>query len=234
MPRRPPFCGEFVYHVMNRAAKRTQLFRRNVDYIAIERLLVETKIATHMRVLSYCIMPNHWHLILWPTSGRQLSQFMRRLTGKHAQLWQSIHSITGSGAVYQGRYKAIPVQTGNYFYNVCRYVERNPLRAGLVGRAEEWPWSSCWRREHDESADLLDPWPVACPDDWVATLNAGTDSDELVRSAVKKGTPFGEPDWVVKTAVSVGLTSHLRHAGRPRRQLAGNCTRPLFQEPPHS
>lgn len=120
MPRRPQFCGEFIYHVMNRAAKRTRLFRQTADYITAEKLLLEAKTALDIRILSYCIMPNHWHLIVWPVSGSQLSQFMRRFTGRHAQHWQAHYSTAGSGAVYQGRYKAIPVQTGNYFYNVCR------------------------------------------------------------------------------------------------------------------
>jgi putative transposase len=225
MPRRPPFRGEFIYHVMNRAAKRTQLFLTNADYISIEQILLEAKLATTMRMLCYCVMPNHWHFILWPVSGAQLAEFMRLLTGRHAQQWQSIHSTVGFGAVYQGRYKAIPVQSGTYFYNVCRYVERNPLRAGLVARAEEWPYSSCWRREHGETGDLLDPWPEACPPNWPSILNTRVGSDELVRSAIRKGIPFGDPDWTVRTADVVGLGSRLQAVGRPR-PCRENPTRP--------
>lgn len=77
MPRRARFCGEFIYHVMNRAAKRVQLFDSNSDYIAVESLLVKAKMATGIRLLDYCIMPNHFHFILWPNSGAQMSQFMR-------------------------------------------------------------------------------------------------------------------------------------------------------------
>ena len=229
MPRRPQFCGEFIYHVMNRAAKRVQLFDANSDYIAVENLLLETKIVTRIRLLDYCIMPNHFHLILWPRAASEMSQFMRRFTGRHAQSWQTAKCSTGSGAVYQGRYKAIPVQTGDYFYNVCRYVERNPLRAGLVTKAEEWPWSGLWRRLHGEDGDLLDPWPIPYPTDWLQTVNAVTEASETetVQRAIKRGIPLGDPDWIAKTAEAVGLKHRLRSRGRPRTPRE-NCTRPLF------
>ena len=230
MPRRTQFCGEFIYHVMNRAAKRVQLFDANSDYIAVEGLLLKAKMATGIRLLDYCIMPNHFHFILWPKAASQMSQFMRRFTGAHAQFWQTAKCSTGSGAVYQGRYKAIPVQTGQHFYNVCRYVERNPLRAGLVTRAEEWPWSGLWRRLHGEHVDLLDPWPIPCPHDWLQTLNAPAEAGDVenVQSAIRRGIPLGDPDWIEKTAEAVGLKSRLRPPGRPTRTPRKNCTRPLF------
>ena len=230
MPRRTQFCGEFIYHVMNRAAKRVQLFDANSDYIAVEGLLLKAKMATGIRLLDYCIMPNHFHFILWPKAASQMSQFMRRFTGAHAQFWQTAKCSTGSGAVYQGRYKAIPVQTGQHFYNVCRYVERNPLRAGLVTRAEEWPWSGLWRRLHGEHVDLLDPWPIPCPHDWLQTLNAPAEASDVenVQSAIRRGIPLGDPDWIEKTAEAVGLKSRLRPPGRPTRTPRKNCTRPLF------
>ena len=219
MPRRAQFRGAFIYHVMNRAAKRVQLFDSNEDYLAIEGVMVRAKNATSIRLLDYCFMPNHFHLILWPRAGNEMSQFMRRFTGLHAQIWQAGRSSTGSGAVYQGRYKAIPVQTERYFYNVCRYVQRNPLRAGLVTRVEEWRWSSLWKRLHNPGADLLDPWPIPCPSDWLQLLNANDDASELekVRDAIKRGIPLGDPDWIEETAQNVGLTSRLRSPGRQKR-----------------
>ena len=228
MPRRAQFRGEFIYHVLNRSAKRMQLFEANSDYIVAESLLLRTKKATGVRILDYCFMPNHFHFILWPRTGSEMSQFMRRFTGLHAQLWQNAKRSTGSGAVYQGRYKAIPVQTGRYFYNVCRYVHRNPLRAGLVTRAEDWPWSSLWQRLHNEGIDLLDAWPIPYPVDWLQIVNAPAEPTDLqtVRRAISRGIPLGEPDWVEKTAETVGLNTRLRPPGRPSKQVE-NCTRPL-------
>lgn len=214
---------------MNRAAKRVQLFDSTEDYSAVESLLLRAKVATGMRLLDYCIMPNHFHVILWPRAASEMSQFMRRFTGVHAQIWQTARGSTGSGAVYQGRYKAIPVQTERYFYKVCHYVHSNPLRAGLVPRAEDWRWSSLWRRLHNEDVDLLDPWPIPCPPDWLQLLNATTAADELatVRGAIKRGIPLGDPDWIEKTARIVGLRSRLRSRGRPKAGVE-KCTRPLF------
>jgi putative transposase len=224
MPRRAQFRGEFIYHVMNRAAKRARLFHCDTDYIAVENLLTRAKAHTNMRLLTYCVMPNHWHLILWPANAHQMSQFMRRFTGTHAQQWQRARSVTGSGAVYQGRYRAIPIQTGRYFYNACRYVERNPLRAGLVSRAEDWLWSSLWRRLHKPDDPLLEPWPVPCPTDWVDTLNTANDGADELRNAIAKGVPLGDREWV--TAAAARPTSGIR--GRPRKASSKNDTRPRF------
>jgi putative transposase len=211
---------------MNRAAKRARLFEGGCDYLAVENLLLKAKIATRMRLLAYCIMPNHWHLILWPTSATQMSQFMRRFTGNHAQLWQHARSTVGSGAVYQGRYKAIPIQTGTYFYNACRYVERNPLRSDLVHRAEDWPWSSAWRRAHAEEGELLDRWPTPCPHNWLETLNAAATTGDVdtVRAAIQRNVPLGDPEWAKTTTEAMGLTGRL--PGRPRKPAEKNCTRP--------
>src|SRR4029453_7375519 len=160
MPRRPRAAhGNFVFHVFNRAAKRMRLFDSASDYGVAEQILLEARALTKMRLLAYCIMPNHWHLILWPLNGEQMSKFMQWFTGTHAQRWQAFNETIGTGAVYQGRYKAIPVQTDLYLLNVCRYVERNPLRAGLVQRAQDWPWSSFSKRLMTD--DVLDNWPVS-------------------------------------------------------------------------
>src|SRR5437667_11254147 len=116
MPRRPLVtAGNLVYHVMNRGAKRSCLFVSTSDYSSFEKILAEAKAKTGMRLLVFCIMPNHWHLIVYPSSGLQLAQFMHFLTGTHAQRWQSWNNSVGTGAVYQGRYKAIPIQTDAHF-----------------------------------------------------------------------------------------------------------------------
>ena len=87
-------------------------------------------------------MPNHFHLVVEPTVDGQLSVFMQLLLGTHALRWNVFRKRSGQGAVYQGRFKAFPVQDDRHFLTVCRYVERNPVRAGLVSRPESWAWSS--------------------------------------------------------------------------------------------
>jgi putative transposase len=85
-----------------------------------------------MRILAYCVIPNHFHLVLWPHQDGALSEFMRWLTMTHTQRWHAAHQTAGTGPMYQGRFKSFPVQSDDHFYSVCRNVEPNPLRAKLV------------------------------------------------------------------------------------------------------
>src|SRR5262245_4653482 len=158
-------AGGWVYHVVNRANARLPLFEKDGDYDAFERVLAEAVARVPVAVLAYCVMPNHWHLVVRPQRDGDLSRFVGWLTLTHTQRWHAHHHTAGSGHLYQGRFKSFPVQEDEHLLTVCRYVERNPLRAGLVGRAEDWRWSSLWRRERGPEAAraLLAEWPVPRP-----------------------------------------------------------------------
>ena len=116
------------------------LFEKHEDYVAFEKVLDEAYAKTPMRVISYCLMPNHWHLVLWPTRDGQTSRYMQWLTTTHMRRWHAHRGTRGTGPVYQGRFKSFPIQEDRHFLIVCRYVERNALRANLVEHAEDWPW----------------------------------------------------------------------------------------------
>jgi len=131
-----------VFHVINRGVGKQELFFNDEDYLAFERVIVETLEKWSMRILSYCLMPNHGHFVLWPEKRGDLGQFMQRLTVTHVTRWQKNYHMVGYGHVYQSRFKSFPVETDEYFYRVVRYTERNALRANLVSKAEEWPWCS--------------------------------------------------------------------------------------------
>ena len=210
-----------VYHVLNRANARMTPFEDDGDYGAFEKVLTQAHEHVAMRTVSYCVMPNHWHLILWPRGDGDLSRFMHWLTLAHTQRWHAAHETTGSGHVYQGRFKSFPVQSDAHFLTVCRYVERNPLRAGLVARAEQWRWGSLWRRTlgDDESKSLLSPGPLAWPKNWLDLTNTAQTAAELeaVRLSVSRGRPLGGRTWQKNTAKRVGLESTLRTRGRPRK-----------------
>ena len=137
-------AGGYVYHVINRGVGRMRLFEKQADYAAFERVLARTQEQEAMRLLGWCVMPNHWHLLAWPREDGALGRFMQRLTVTHARRWQEHTQRVGEGHVYQGRYKSFPVQSDEHFLAVLRYVERNALRAGLVERAEDWRWGSLW------------------------------------------------------------------------------------------
>ena len=104
-----------------------------------------------MRICSYCLMPNQRHFVLWPEHDGDLATFMQRLTVAHVTRWQKQLKCVGEGHVDQGRFKSFPVESEDYFYQVARDVERNALRANLVDCAEDWQWSSLWRRERGTS-----------------------------------------------------------------------------------
>src|SRR5215469_5287039 len=128
--------GGYAYHVLNRGVNRQRLFHKDTDYAAFERVMAQTLRLKPMRLLAYCLMPNHWHLVLWPEKNGQLAAFMQHLSVTHVTRWQEHFHRVGQGHVYQGRYKSFPVETNEHFLSLCRYVERNAVRAGLVERAE--------------------------------------------------------------------------------------------------
>ena len=212
-----------VFHVLNRGNDCRTLFDVDGDYEAFVRVLHETQERCPMRVLAYTLMSNHWHLLLWPERDGELAAFMQRLTTTHVRRWHKFRQSVGRGHLYQGTYKSFPVQDDDHFYTVCRYVERNPLRANLVRRAENWQWSSLAQRLGSQPCDTppqLSVWPVSRPRNWATLVNAVQTAGELaaLRKSVARGQPFGDPAWQEDTARQLGLESTLRPRGRPRKQ----------------
>ena len=217
--------GGFVYHVLNRANGRHPLFESDADFEAFESVLSEACDRVRMRVLAYCVMPNHWHLVLWPRADGDLSRFVGWLTLTHTQRWHAQRHSAGTGHVYQGRFKSFPVQDDDHLLTVIRYVERNPLRAGLVRRAQDWRWGSFWRREFgtDDDRAILAARKVVPPKRWVQVVNAAQTAaeEEALRAAIVRGRPFGADRWVGRAARRLGLEGTLRPRGRPRKAKAG-------------
>ncbi len=215
--------GNEIYHIINRANGREQIFQKEKDYEAFERILFEAKERYPMRILSFCIMPNHWHFVLYPKKDEDLSNFMRWVTHTHTQRYHTYYNSIGYGHIYQGRFKSFPIEKDSHFLQVCRYIERNPLRAGLVQRAEDWRWSSLWIQEKgtDKQKLLLSPWPVEKPRaylEWVNTLQKDEEEKlEKIRYSIKRGKPFGKDNWIKVVAEKFGLISTLKARGRPKK-----------------
>jgi len=207
-----------VFHVMNRAAKRVRLFDSEDDYLAFVRLIAQVQSVIPLPILAYCVMPNHFHFIVRPSQDDELSAFMHRMTSIHARRWNVWRKTVGIGAVYQSRFKAFPVQTDHHFLVVCRYVEQNPLRAGLVSRAEDWDWSSLTDRCKKRERVALASWPIPQPSDWVEFVNRVPGSADLagVRRSIRRGMPFGATEWVSMAADRLNIKERGRPIGRPR------------------
>lgn len=218
--------GGYVYHVLNRGNGRMSVFDDPADFDAFERVLEEAaQREPGVGLLAYCLMPNHWHLVLRPTHDGELSRYVRWLTLTHTQRWHAHRQTFGGGHVYQGRYKSFLIQAEGHLATVCRYVERNPLRANLVERAEDWTWSSLyrWNAGSAKDRDLLAPWPVPGgrrPPNWLDRVNTPQTEAELeaLRRSVNRGQPYGTPVWRDKTSSQFGLESTFRPQGRPRKE----------------
>lgn len=246
MPRKPRATpGGIVYHVLNRANASLTIFRDDDEYAAFEQALAEAHARVPVRLLAYCLMPDHWHLIVWPRREHDLSEFMRWLTVTHTRRWHAHRDVSGSGHLYQGRYRSFPVEPGEPLLTVIRYVESNALRDKRARRAEDWAWSSLAHRPGVagkpkrtkgrgkkrpaggdggvalSAADLLDDGPTDLPRDWAARVNAPLTPEELkaLRNSAQRGAPFGSGKWTARVVERMGLQHTLRPRGRPRKVL---------------
>jgi putative transposase len=219
MPRQKRIAkGNIVYHVLNRANGRLRIFKKADDFLAFEQILAEAAERFAMRLCGYCIMGTHWHLVLWPRHDGDLSAFMKWLTVTHSARWHAAHRTAGIGHLYQGRFKSFPVQDSVYYLTLMKYVESNPLRAGLVQRSADWPWSSLAVRTKVKKPIELTAGPVPLPRQWTKRVDgfADTPADEI-EICIQRGRPFGDEQWVVKIASQLNLQASLNPRGRPRK-----------------
>jgi putative transposase len=222
MPRQARHApGGIIHHVLNRAAGRRELFADAADYAAFIRVLAQTLETTPMRVCAFCLMSNHWHLVLWPEHDGDLARFMQKLTITHVRRWIEHRNRVGYGSVYQGRYKSFPAEDDAHFTTVVRYVERNPVRVGIVKNAERWRWSSLGQKASAETPPIaLAKWPVPRRKDWVSWVNQPQTAAEeaALERCLKHSRPFGSEQWTVKMESMLEL-GPLRKRGRPKKRV---------------
>lgn len=216
MPRLPRRLQQGEYHhVINRGNVRAGLFYGPSDYQLFVDLLGTTVERFSLPLLGYCVMPNHWHLVVVPLSQSQLSRSLHWLTSLHAHRWAEMHERKGPGHVYQGRFVSIPVQPGINVCRVLRYVERNASAARLAPRAEEWPWCSAHQRVARSRGPALLPQPFLPPDQWLEHLNSPHE-DREIGGAIRRNLPVGDTDWIERRREALGLPT-ARPRGRPPR-----------------
>lgn len=219
---RPPRADEAggLYHALNRANMRATIFKKDADYAAFEKILGEALELHQIELFGYQLMPNHYHLVLRPLVDHEMSRFMGWVGGTHTMRYHAHYHTGGQGHLYQQRYKSFPIQDDEHFFLVCRYVERNAFRAGLVEQAEDWRWGSLWRwlQKSEPDPQLLSPWPLARLPGWVDRVNHPLSQKELeaVRRCAQRGRPLGDEGWVESIARRLNLESTMRPRGRPR------------------
>jgi putative transposase len=209
-----------LYHALNRGNLRATIFHKPEDYIAFEKILHEALEIYKVELYSYLLMPNHYHLVLRPMVDGEMSRFMGWVGGTHTMRYHAHYHTSGMGHVYQQRYKSFPIQDDDHFFVVCRYVERNALRAGIVKKAEDWRWSSLWRwlQANEPSPSLLSKWPSPRLPNWKQRVNEPLSEKELaeVRLSAHRGRPLGDDSWVESIARRLNLESTMRPRGRKR------------------
>jgi putative transposase len=205
----------YCYHVINRGNGRAEIFHNDDDYLAFVHLIAQACERIPMRVLGWCLMPNHFHLVVQPYADGDLGRWMQWLLTSHVRRYHRHYG--GSGHVWQGRFKAFPIQEDEHLLTVLRYVERNALRAKLVRKAENWRWSSL--APPGEEFPKLDRGPVPRGRNWKAQVNRPQSEAELksLRESVNRGAPFGSDRWRTATAKRLGLEFTLNPRGRPRK-----------------
>ncbi|WP_442510677.1 transposase [Novipirellula sp. SH528] len=144
---------------MNLGNRRRTVFHKDVYYEVFENILSEGLRLYPCRILAYQLLPNHSHLVLQPSEHGGMSHFLRWVTLTHSMRYHAYSQTAGEGNVYQSRFKSIPVQDDDHFIVLCRYVERNAKRAGVIEKAEDWRWGVLyrWSQTSEPLPRLLSP-----------------------------------------------------------------------------
>jgi len=179
------------------------------------KLLAGMRAGYEVRLLAYCLMPNHFHLVLRADETGAVSEAMQWAQTSYVSRFRVRYGSTGH--IFQGRFRSFPIQDDEHLLTVMRYVERNPVRANLVDSALDWRWSS--RRWRGKPNDVLDESPVELGNDWSTYVDAPQTATEIaaLRRSVSRGAPFGSARWQHDAAQALGLESTLRPRGRPRK-----------------
>jgi putative transposase len=204
-------------HIVTRGNARAIVFHSEHDYAGFAELMNAAQQRISLELFAWCLMPNHLHLVVRPRTDDDLARWMHWLLTTHAQRHRSVH-VT-SGHMWQGRYKSFPIQADVHFLRVLRYVERNPLRAGLVSSSKDWHWSSLAARNSSVGTkELISESPVPLPTPWNDWVDMPITDEELaaIRTSVRRGRPLGDPAWARGTSERIGLRATLRSRGRPR------------------
>jgi putative transposase len=210
-----------IYHVINRGNARQKIFLKHEDYEAFIGILSEGLEKYPVELFAFTLMPNHWHLVLRPSKDGQMGKLLRWITATHSLRYHAHYQTRGEGHIYQSRFKSFPVQDDSHFYVLCRYVERNPVRANLVKRAEEWRYGSLfrWNQPVEPSPRILSRWPIPRLANWNDRVNEPLSESELsaIRTSVNRGRPYGDEQWTEEVAEKHGIWFTLRPVGRPRK-----------------
>lgn len=218
----------YPHHIVQRGHNRQVVFASDVDYQRYLDTLREWKEKLSCKVYAYCLMTNHVHLIIDPgVDERSLAQLMKRVAGRQTRYVNKIEKRTGS--LWEGRYKSSPISTNEYLLACCRYVELNPVRAGIVGGPAGYRWSSygCKTNQQKEKWLDLDPCYMGLAStakmraekyrEWVeGTIPEG--EWQIIRQSLQRGQLTGSKSFVDEIERKIERRVEFRGQGRPRKE----------------
>ena len=209
----------FIYHVINRGNGGREIFHKPEDYEVFITLMEEAKTRFSGMIFAYCLMPNHFHMVLMPNQAVELSKGMQWLMTSHVRRYHKHYGT--SGHIWQGRFKSFIIQGDAHLLMVLRYVENNPVRAGLVSSARDWLWSSHREVIGSRCPFPINKVPIELPREWDKYVDEPLTEGELekIRQSVNRQSPFGGTDWRVKVVKELSLESTTRPRGRPRKEI---------------
>ena len=219
MPRIARGLGDgFIYHVLNRGNGKRTVFCKSRDYEAFLLLMQEAKDRIPISMYAYCLMPNHFHLVVMPERGADLSRWMQWLMTSHVRRYHGHYG--SSGHIWQGRYKSFIVKQDGHLLNLLRYVEANPIRARLANSAREWLWSSHKARIEGASCGLIDVPPIDLPEKWAELVDEPLSVSDIddIKTSLSRQCPYGDSVWQTEICEAYGLQMTTRPRGRPKKK----------------
>ncbi len=219
MPRKARTLGDgCIYHVMNRGNAGQLVFRQGHDHLAFLDMLLYAKQRYKVELFAFCLLRDHFHLLVRPHRARNLSHCMQWLQTSFARRFNDYYGT--EGPLWQGRYKSFLVQEDEHLLTVMSFIEGHPLRQGLVETAEDYVWSSHRENYWGNRRQKLDELPVPLTDDWSASVDAllGERALGRLKMSASRQIPFGAPDWQQQVCKEYGLEDSFKPRGRPRKE----------------
>ena len=179
-----------VFHVCNRGVLKKPIFLDDFDFHICEQILGESAEKYEVPLFAYCLMPNHWHLLVEAPTGEMLVKMLQRFSSVHARTIRRKQENQGTGAVYQSRFRAHAVQKNEAFLKVRNYIEQNPVKAGLCAKPEDWAWGSANKKQKKIG--------LAEPKQWLPKTQGGESEESWhhqIEAALFSQKPLGDLNW---------------------------------------
>jgi len=207
----------YPHHITQRGTNKTSIFSDDKDREYFLACLNDWAARTGTKIWAYCLMDNHFHLLLVPGQEQSLGKCLHGITFRYAQYYNQKYGRTGR--LWQNRYFSCPVDKDEYLWAVVRYIERNPVRASMAKRAEDWEWSSARTHIKGKGSKIpkLSDWLEETERSEYRRFVNEEGSEDEIRRATSTGRPLGSMGFVERLEEKLGRRLRPQKAGRPKK-----------------